>query len=58
MNFTSSILIRAFRKSDYAEATALWQSTQGIGSADPETREAIDAFLDRTPGFSAVAVTD
>jgi ribosomal protein S18 acetylase RimI-like enzyme len=41
---------------DYDEVVALWQASDGIGEA--ETREEIDVFLARNPGFSYIARKD
>jgi len=41
---------------DYDEVVALWKASDGIGEA--ETREEIDTFLARNPGFSFVARED
>jgi len=40
---------------DYTGAVDLWSSVEGISLNESDTREAIVAFLDRNPGFSAVA---
>ena len=41
---------------DYAAAHALWSSIEGMGLNESDTPQAISAFLDRNPGFSAVAL--
>ena len=40
---------------DYDAVLALWQSSEGIGLNESDTREAIAAYLVRNPGFSLVA---
>lgn len=51
----SAATIRAFSITDYRGAHALWLSTAGLGLTESDTEEAIGAFLERNPGFSAVA---
>ncbi len=48
--------VRAFTFTDYAAAHALWSSIEGMGLNESDTPEAIGIFLDRNPGFSAVAL--
>jgi len=43
---------------DYALVFPLWQATEGIGLSQSDTESAIAAFLERNPGFSAVAVAE
>lgn len=50
------IHIRAFTAGDYEAAYRLWSSIEGLGLNESDTPEAIRAFLDRNPGFSAVAI--
>lgn len=50
------IQLRAFTTADYEAAWRLWSSIEGLGLNESDTPEAIGAFLDRNPGFSAVAV--
>jgi len=52
---SSAIRIRAFAAADYDAAMELWQSIEGLGLTESDTREAVAAFLERNPGFSAVA---
>lgn len=49
--------IRAMRASDYAEALALWQSCEGIGLNESDTRTGVESFLERNPGLSRVVRT-
>lgn len=50
------IQLRAFMIADYEAAHRLWTSIEGLGLNESDTPEAISAFLDRNPGFSAVAL--
>src|SRR5215471_3680247 len=40
---------------DYDEVIALWQSAEGVGLGESDTRDAIAAYLKRNPGMSFVA---
>lgn len=53
------MVIRAMKKEDYDAVFALWGEIKGFGirSID-DSREYIEAFLERNPGLSAVAVLD
>jgi N-acetylglutamate synthase len=48
-----SSILRDMTPADYTQAMALWQSSEGVRSA--ETREEFIAYLDRNPGLSVVA---
>jgi ribosomal protein S18 acetylase RimI-like enzyme len=48
--------IRVFAISDHAQAVALWDATEGIGSSSADSFENIAAFLQRNPGLSFVAL--
>jgi len=50
-----SIEIRAFRIEHHAQATALWESLDGVGLSSADTFENIARFLERNPGLSFVA---
>lgn len=50
-----SIEIREFRTADHAQATALWESLDGVGLSSADTFENIARFLERNPGLSFVA---
>lgn len=39
---------------DYDEVIALWQSIEGVGLSNADSREAITRYLNRNPGFSQV----
>lgn len=40
---------------DYSEVFALWQKTPGLGLTSSDSKEEIEKFLIRNPGFSFVA---
>jgi len=48
--------IRAFTPEDYDAARRLWESTEGVGITDSDSREGIEMFLQRNPGLSFVAI--
>ncbi len=48
--------IRAFTFADYQAAHALWSAAEALCLNESDTPDAIEAFLARNPGFSAVAV--
>ena len=49
--------IRQMTIGDYESVVALWQSTEGIGLdfEDADSRESVEAYLERNPGLSFVA---
>jgi N-acetylglutamate synthase len=51
MDFT----IEAMTLEDYAEVTALWRASEGIGLSTADSREGIARFLERNPGLAFVA---
>ena len=55
MNAENEIQIREFAAADYECAVELWSNVEGIALNESDTKEAIVAFLDRSPGFSAIA---
>ena len=55
MPSTSTVLIRPFVVADYESAVKLWSEIEGLGLNESDTHEAIEAFLERNPNFSAVA---
>lgn len=57
MQTSSSIVIRPFAASDIERALKLWSGIEGLGLTESDTEEAIDLFLKRNPGFSAIATT-
>lgn len=48
--------IRVFTPEDYDNARLLWEDTEGVGITDSDSREGIEMFLQRNPGFSFVAI--
>ena len=55
MGRSTTVEIRAFVAADYGLAFELWQSIEGLGLNESDTAEAVEAFLERNPGFSAIA---
>ena len=53
-----SFEIRQMKISDYEAAYALWEKTPGIGLSDADSRENIDIYLQRNPGFSFIALSE
>lgn len=43
---------------DYDRVYSLWKCTAGLGLSESDEREAIESFLLRNPGLSAVACAD
>lgn len=50
--------IRAFGSADVTAAIALWRRTEGLGLNGSDTPAALEIFLGRNPGLSAVAIAD
>ncbi len=55
MTDSRDIPIRRFKEDDITSALELWTSVEGLGLSDADSPEKITQFLDRNPGFSAVA---
>lgn len=55
MHDLSGIQIRRFTENDISGALELWSSVEGLGLSEADSPERISRFLDRNPGFSAVA---
>ena len=51
-----SYSIRAMRAEDYEPVYALWVKTDGVGVNECDTRDGVQAFLERNPNMSAVAL--
>jgi N-acetylglutamate synthase len=47
-----AITYRELTLSDYDAVIALWQSADGVGLSDADSREAIGRYLARNPGMS------
>jgi len=43
---------------DYADVLDLWQTSEGVGLSDSDSRENIQQYLDRNSGMSFVALMD
>jgi len=52
MNFE----LREMTISDYDAVYALWDSTEGMGLSEPDSKEGIKHFLARNPGLSYIAL--
>ena len=52
-----NISIRAMSIGDYPAVAGLWRQAEGIGLRESDTRIAVDAFLQRNPDMSAVALS-
>lgn len=50
-----NIDISQFEIESYDDVLALWQQGRGVGLSDADSRENIQAYLDRNPGMSFVA---
>jgi putative acetyltransferase len=55
MSHKHNIQIREFGAADYDCAVDFWSAIEGITLNESDTKEAVAAFLDRNPGFSAIA---
>ena len=49
------ILIQEMTIEDYQDVRNLWEQTEGIETADTDSREGLSRFLERNPGLSFVA---
>lgn len=52
------INFRTMQITDYQDCYALWQSLPGIGLSGADEKEQIEAFLERNPELSLLAVAD
>ena len=52
------IRIAPLLRDSYEEIYALWRHSEGIGLSEADSREGIDAYLERNPGMSFVALAD
>src|SRR5262245_8843319 len=50
--------LRPMSIADFHAAASLWAVAEGIGLNEPDTLEAIGAYLERNPGLSLVAEVD
>jgi len=53
--FNVNICIREMSLEDFDEVHTLWLSTPGLGLTRSDSRDGIDIFLQRNPGFSFIA---
>ena len=53
-----NICVSEFEIKSYNDVFALWQQCKGVGLSDADSRESIQAYLDRNPGMSFVATAD
>ena len=49
------IAIKPFTVESYDDVLALWHQCEGVGLSDADSRESIQAYLDRNPGTSFIA---
>lgn len=49
--------IRSFVPADIGNALKLWSGVEGLAIGESDTEEGIAKFLERNPGFSAIAAT-
>jgi ribosomal protein S18 acetylase RimI-like enzyme len=52
------IQIREFVAADYESAVDFWSTVEGITLNESDSKDAIVTFLNRNPGFSAIATDD
>jgi putative acetyltransferase len=57
MSAGSRVEIRELVAADLDAVLSLWSRTEGLGLNESDTREALERFLGRNPGFSAIAVS-
>ena len=50
-----NIAIREMTIDDYVPVYALWESSEGLGLSDADSKEGIKRFLERNPGLSFIA---
>lgn len=58
MSNSAKIQIRPFLSPNRDSALTLWSSVEGLRLNESDTPEALEAFLARNPGFSAIAVDE
>ena len=46
---------REMTAGDYDEVFRLWESAEGVGLTDADSREGVEKYLDRNPGLGLVA---
>jgi ribosomal protein S18 acetylase RimI-like enzyme len=50
------ISIRSMTTNDYEEVNSLWQSSDGVGLSDADSKDNLSTFLARNNGLSMVAI--
>jgi N-acetylglutamate synthase len=50
--------VTTFKINSYDEVLALWQECEGIGLSHADSRDSIQAYLNRNPGMSFIATAD
>jgi ribosomal protein S18 acetylase RimI-like enzyme len=58
MAANNQLEIRPFVIDDYEQAIAFWAEIDGITLNESDSKVAIEQFLTRNPGFSAIAILD
>ncbi len=53
-----TITISPFTIDLYDQVMELWQQTEGVGLSNADSRDSIQAYLDRNPGMSFIAEVD
>ena len=57
MSVANELIVREFRARDVPDAIKFWLSIEGLGLTESDNPTAIEAFLERNPGFSPIAMT-
>jgi hypothetical protein len=52
------IKISQFVIESYDEVLALWKRCEGVGLSEADSRQSIQAYLDRNPGMSFIAIAE
>jgi ribosomal protein S18 acetylase RimI-like enzyme len=52
-----NVSIRPMLPGDYAAVSVLWRESAGVGLSDSDSPSAVEKFLLRNPGMSAVAIS-
>jgi putative acetyltransferase len=50
------VTVRAMVANDYEGVSELWRGAEGVGLSSADSREGVEAFLERNPGLSLVAL--
>jgi N-acetylglutamate synthase len=57
-NLPSRVKIEAFSMEAYDRVLALWRQCEGVGLSQADSRQPIEAYLNRNPGMSLIASAD